>query len=97
MHNSVNKNLRQLQLKKLEISSNVNEVISAVLNSLFFFLQKDFTRTKSTKSTKTPRQKHKNATKRISDIFPHICFLSSYLFVVGGLCFVLVKFFNKEV
>ena len=37
MHNSVNTNLRQLQLKKLQISSNVNEVISAVLNSLFFY------------------------------------------------------------
>ena len=42
------------------ISSNVNEVIRAVLNSLFFyflfFLQKDFARTKSTK-------KHKNLKK----------------------------------
>ena len=40
-------------------SSNINEVIRAVLNSLFiyFFLQKDFARTKSTKSTK----KHKKA------------------------------------
>ena len=48
-----------------------------------FFLQKDFVRTKSiksnkctknqpsksTKSTKTPRQKHKDANKRISDFF----------------------------
>ena len=41
------------------ISSNINEVIRAVLNSLFFiffFLQKDFARTKSTK-------KHKNLKK----------------------------------
>ena len=37
-------------------SSDVNEVIRAVLNSLFF-LQKDFTRTKSTKSTKTQLSK----------------------------------------
>ena len=42
-------------------SSNVNEVIRAVLNSLFFyycfFLRKDFARTKSTKSTKTQPSK----------------------------------------
>ena len=38
--------------KKINFSSNVNEVIRAVLNSLFF-LRKDFTCTKSTKSTKT--------------------------------------------
>ena len=52
-----------------KFSSNINEVIKAVLNSLFFFLRKDFPRTKSTKSTKsipkalkgtkTLRQKHK--------------------------------------
>ena len=41
--------------------SNVNEVIRAVLNSLFFFLQKNFTCTKSTKSTKTQPSK---STKR---------------------------------
>ena len=53
MHNSVNKNLHQLQLKKLEISSNVNEVISAVLNSLFFFTERFHTHQK--------HQKHKDA------------------------------------
>ena len=38
---------------EMETSSNVNLVIRAVLNSVFFFfLQKDFARTKSTKSTK---------------------------------------------
>ena len=42
-------------------SSNVNEVIRVVLNSLFFFLQKNFTCTKSTKSTKTQPSK---STKR---------------------------------
>ena len=37
-------------------SSNVNEVITTILNSLFFFfLQKDFARTKSTKSTKNTK------------------------------------------
>ena len=57
-------------------SSNVNGVIRATLN-LFFFFQKDFTRTstkmplsKSTKRTKTLRQKYKNTNKGISDFFP---------------------------
>ena len=41
--------------KTLDISSNINEVIRAVLNSLFFVLQKYFARVKSTKKHK----KHK--------------------------------------
>ena len=45
-------------------SSNINEVIRAVLLGLFIFLQKDFARTKSTKNTKT----------QISDFFPLRCF-----------------------
>ena len=58
--------------------SNVNEVIRAVLNSLFF-LRKDFACTKGTKSTKTleaqkrnqaKAQKAQNANKRRSDFFP---------------------------
>ena len=60
---------------------NVNEVIRAVLNPLFFS-RKDFTRTKSTKSTKkhqkhkdATKQKHKNANNQISDFFPLRCFL----------------------
>ena len=44
---------------RMNFCSNVNEVIRAVLNSLFF-LQKDFARTKSTKSTKCT--KAQNAT-----------------------------------
>ena len=47
------------------ISSNINEVIRAVLNPLFFFLQKDFARTKSTKKHKNAtKQKHNNANKQ---------------------------------
>ena len=38
----------------MNFSSNINEVIRAVLNSLFFYLQKDFARTK----------KHQKAQKR---------------------------------
>ena len=43
---------------------------------LFFYWNISHT-TKSTKSTKTPRQKHNNANKRISDFFPLRCFLST--------------------
>ena len=51
--------------------SNVNEVIRAVLNSLFFFLQKNFTCTKSTKSTDTTKQKHKTQiSKQATFFFP---------------------------
>ena len=45
------------------VSSNINEVIRAVLT--FFFLQKDFTLTKKHKKHKNAtKQKHKNANKR---------------------------------
>ena len=51
-------------------SSNINEVIRAVLNSLFFFYKKFWHAPKSIKSTKehkstksTTKQKHKNANK----------------------------------
>ena len=49
----------------MNFSSNINEVISAVLNSLFFYkkilhAQKAQKNTKSTKSTK----RHKDATKQ---------------------------------
>ena len=65
IHQDIHDHLREY------ISSNINEVIRAALNSLFFFLQKDFARTKSTKSiksiksTKKPQkhQKHKKAPK----------------------------------
>ena len=44
----------------MNFSSNINEFIWAVLNSLFFFfLRKDFAHTKSTKTHK----KHKKAQK----------------------------------
>ena len=48
------------------VSSNVNEVIRAVLNSLFF-LRKDFARTKAPKAPKAQRRnqaKAQNANKR---------------------------------
>ena len=45
------------------MSSNINEVIKAVLNSLFF-LRKDFALTKSTKSTKRHKDTRAKAQKR---------------------------------
>ena len=44
---------------KMNFSSNINEVIRAVLNSLIFFLQKDFACTKKHKK----HQKHQKAPK----------------------------------
>ena len=64
---NVTKAMIILNTKHPSASSNVNEVIRAVLNSLFFFLQKDFARTKSTKSTKAQRHnqaKAQNATSK---------------------------------
>ena len=61
----------------VNLSSNIHEVIRAVLN--VFFLQKYFASTKSTKSTKRTKtnKRHKdtqvkvqNANKRVSDYFP---------------------------
>ena len=49
---------------KINFSSNVNEVIRSVLNSSFFFLRKDFARTKSTKSTKSTKTQPSKNTKR---------------------------------
>ena len=47
--------------------SNINEVIRAVLN-FFFFLRKDFTRTKSTKRTKSNKStKSTKSTERHKD------------------------------
>ena len=71
-------------------SSYINDVIKAVLN-FFFFLQKDFARTKSTKNTKSTkalkrtkklRQKHKNSNERISDYFPLRIFLGTFFIFV---------------
>ena len=51
-------------------SSNINEVITAVLNFLLFFLQKDLAHTKrtksakSTKSTKSTKTQPNKSTKR---------------------------------
>ena len=50
---------------KMNFSSNINEVIRKVLNSLFFFFTKRFpTHQKAPKRTKTQQQKTKNANKR---------------------------------
>ena len=51
-----------------KLSSNVNEVIMTVLNSLFYFLRKDFARTKSTKKhQKAQRRNQAKAQNAISE------------------------------
>ena len=88
----------------MNFSSNMNEVIRAVLKS--FFLQNDFACTKSTESTKITKMhkdtqaKAQNTNKGISDFFPLRCFLrASFIFVryKGFALLVLVKFLNREV
>ena len=76
-------------------SSNINEVIRAVLNSIFFFFYKKISYAlkaqkalkslkapKALKGTKTLRQKHKNANKRISDYVPLRCFLGTFFIFI---------------
>ena len=58
---NVTKAMIILNTKHPSASSNVNEVIRAVLNSLFFFLQKDFARTKKTKNVTSQNQLTKRA------------------------------------
>ena len=48
----------------MNFSSNINEVIKVVLKTLYYFLRKDFARTKSTKSTKSNQAKGQNATSK---------------------------------
>ena len=77
------------------VRSNINEVIRAVLNFFFFFFYENILHAqkalkalkaqksqKALKGTKTPRQKHKNANKRISDFFPLRCFLGAFFISV---------------
>ena len=63
--------MKSFPYQYFKISGNVNEVIRAVLNSLFVFLRKDFARTKSTKSTKTQPSKSTKRCKqtKIKDAF----------------------------
>ena len=76
-----------LQEHLKQSSSNMNEVIKAVLNPLFFYekishAQKAPKAPKVLKCTKTLRQKHKNANKRIRDYFPLRCFLGAFFIFV---------------
>ena len=72
------------------LSSNINEVIRALLKSLFF-LRKDFARTKNTESTKSTKstKRHKDtqaktqsANEQISDYFPLRYFLRAFFIFV---------------
>ena len=66
------------------MSSNINEVIKAVLNPFFFYekILHALRAPKAPKAQKAPRQKHKNASKRISDFFPLRCFLGAFFIFV---------------
>ena len=69
------------------LSSNINEVIKAVLNPFFFYEKilhalRAPKPPKAPKAQKAPRQKHKNASKRISDFFPLRCFLGAFFIFV---------------
>ena len=46
-----------------KFSSDINEDIRVVLNFILFFLRKDFARTKSTKSTESPKRHKGTQTK----------------------------------
>ena len=86
---------------RMNFSSNINEVIRAVLNSFFYEKISHAPKIpKAPKGTKTPKQKHKTTNKRISDFFPLRCFLRAFFIFVRCkrfVLFVLVKFLNKEV
>ena len=86
------------QIRKM--SSNINEVVRAVLNFLFFYYEKILHTLKAQKAlkalkalngTKTLGQKHKKLNKWIIDYFPPLwCFLGVFLF--ARKCFVLFCF-----
>ena len=91
---------------KSAVSSNINEIIKAVLKSFFFYEHilhtlKALKALKALNGTKTLEQKHKNANKRIGDYFSLQMFFRSIFYfysLVSVLClFVVVKFLNKEV
>ena len=76
---------KQGKIKSVHKSSNINEVIKAVLNFLFFFYEKILHTLKALKAlngTNTLGQKHKNANRRISDYFPLRCFLGAFFIFV---------------
>ena len=66
------------------MSSNINEVIRAVLNFFFFFFyEKILHALKALNGTKTLGQKHKNANKQISDYFPLRYFLGAFFIFIS--------------
>ena len=62
-------------------SSNVNEVIRVVLNSLFFFYKKTLHAQKAQKAQRHNQAKAQNANKQRSDFFFLRCFLCAFIFV----------------
>ena len=71
--------VQEWSLEGCLMSSNINEIIRSVLNTFFYekisHAQKAPKALKALKGTNTPRQKHKNANKQISDFFPLRCSL----------------------
>ena len=61
---------------KIKDSSNINEVIRALLNSWFFFYEKILHALKAPKALKgiKTQAEAQNANERISDYFPLRCF-----------------------
>ena len=58
----------KLSFNKYAHSSNVNEVIRAILNPFIFFLQEDFTHIKSTKCIQVNKNKKGSIFMRIKNI-----------------------------
>ena len=56
------------QVKGVHVSSIVNEGIKAILNLFIFFLQEDFTHTKSTKLIQANKNKKDSIFMRIKNI-----------------------------
>ena len=74
--------VQEWSLEGCLMSSNINEIIRSVLNTFFYEkishaqkAPKAPKALKALKGTNTPRQKHKNANKQISDFFPLRCSL----------------------
>ena len=80
---------------EIETSSNVNEVIRVVLNSFIFFTNWFCTHKKHQKHKDATKQKHKNANKRISNVFPLIYFYAPFLILIACKRFVFFVLFVR--
>ena len=70
-----------LKLNKLEISSNINEVIRSVLSFLFFFYKKISQAQKSTKQLRANKNKNvykKHLSSNINEVIKTILFFNQF-------------------